>query len=104
VIDANVIEKTCQRPETNGGHGIAAANSFDYVIVNNVVSQNVRWGIVASGGVGTSPEEGHPMSQRYVVANNVCRANAAGGITLDPSTREGEEQPSTREREEQPTG
>jgi parallel beta-helix repeat protein len=25
------------------------------------------------------------MSQRYVVANNVCRLNAAGGITIDPT-------------------
>jgi hypothetical protein len=33
------------------------------------------------------------MSKRYVVANNICRANTSGGITLDPSTRDGEEQP-----------
>ena len=31
------------------------------------------------------------MSKRYMVANNICRANTAGGITLDPSTRDGEE-------------
>lgn len=85
VIEGNVIQKTCQRSETRGGHGIAAANSFDYVIVNNVASENERWGIVASGGVGIFPPQ-HPMSQRYVVANNVCRANATGGITIDPTT------------------
>ena len=93
VIDGNVVQDIRQRDETTGGNGIGAANSFDYAIVNNVVSGNARWGIVASGGVGTSPEEGHPMSKRYVVANNICRANTAGGITLDPSTRDGEEQP-----------
>jgi hypothetical protein len=91
VIDGNVVQDIRQRGETTSGHGIAAANSFDYAIVNNVVSGNARWAIVASGGVGTSPEEGHPMSKRYVVANNICRANTAGGITLDPSTRDGEE-------------
>ena len=26
------------------------------------------------------------MSHHYVVANNICRANVSGGITLDPST------------------
>jgi parallel beta-helix repeat protein len=88
VIDGNVVQSTRQRENTQGGHGISAANSFDYAIVNNVSSENVRWGIVASGGVGTSPEEGHAMSKRYVVANNICRANGAGGITLDPSTRD----------------
>ena len=93
VIDGNVVQDIRQRDETTGGHGIGAANSFDYAIVNNVVSGNARWGIVASGGVGTSPEEGHPMSKRYVVANNICRANTAGGITLDPSTRDGEDNP-----------
>ena len=87
VIDGNVIQKTVQRPGTRGGHGIAAANSFDYVIVNNVASENERWGIVASGGVGIFPPQ-HPMSQRYVVANNVCRANATGGITIDPTLPE----------------
>lgn len=86
VIDGNVIRKTVQRQDTHGGHGIAVANSFDYVIVNNEASENERWGIVASGGVGLSPDQGFPMSQRYVVENNVCRANAAGGITIDPST------------------
>jgi Right handed beta helix region len=86
VIDGNAIQKTIQRSNTLGGHGIAAANCFDYVIVNNVVGDNVRWGIVASGGVGLSPDEGYLMSRRYVVANNVCRANGAGGITIDPST------------------
>jgi len=91
VIDGNVVQHICQRDETTGGHGISAANSFDYTIVNNIVSGNARWGIVASGGVGTSPEEGHPMSKRYTVANNICRANTSGGITLDPSTRDGEE-------------
>ena len=88
VIDGNVIQGTRQRENTQGGHGISVANSFDYAIVNNVSSENVRWGIVASGGVGTSPEEGHAMSKRYVVANNICRANGDGGITLDPSTRD----------------
>jgi len=85
VIDGNVIEKTLQKPGTNNGHGIAVANSFDYVIVNNVASDNERWGINASGGVGLWPPL-HPMSQRYVVANNVCRGNAVGGITIDPTT------------------
>jgi Right handed beta helix region len=87
VIDGNVIQKTVQRPGTHAGHGIAAANSFDYVIVNNVASENERWGIVASGGVGLWPPD-HPMSQRYVVANNLCRRNAAGGITIDPTLPE----------------
>ncbi len=87
VIDGNVIQKTVQRPGTHAGHGIAAANSFDYVIVNNVASENERWGVVASGGVGLWPPD-HPMSQRYVVANNVCRRNAAGGITIDPTLPE----------------
>jgi parallel beta-helix repeat protein len=87
VIDGNVIQKTVQKPGTHGGHGIAAANSFDYVIVNNVASENERWGIVASGGVGIWPPQ-HPMSQRYAVANNICRANAAGGITIDPTLPE----------------
>jgi parallel beta-helix repeat protein len=84
VVDGNVVEKTVQRPGTRGGHGIAAASSFDYAIVNNVASENARWGIVASGAAGLSPDE-HPMSQRFVVANNVCRANGAGGITIDPT-------------------
>jgi parallel beta-helix repeat protein len=87
VIDGNVIRKTVHKRPTNG-HGIAAANSFDYVIVNNVTSENERWGIVASGGIGLWPDKGHLMSQRYVVANNVCRANAAGGITIDPTLPE----------------
>jgi Right handed beta helix region len=52
-----------------------------------VASENERWGIVASGGVGLWPPD-HLMSQRYVVANNVCRANAAGGITIDPTLPE----------------
>jgi hypothetical protein len=85
VIDGNVIHKTVQRPGTHGGHGIVAANSFDYVIVNNIASENDRWGIVASGGVGLWPQDGHPMSKRYVVANNVCRGNVVGGITIDPT-------------------
>jgi hypothetical protein len=88
VIDGNVVEETRQRDDTTAGHGIAAANSFDYAIINNVVSKNARWGIVASGGIGLSPDEGYAMSQRYVVANNLCRANVSGGITLDPSTRD----------------
>jgi parallel beta-helix repeat protein len=87
VIDGNVIQKTVQKPGTRGGHGIAAANSFDYVIVNNMASENERWGIVASGSVGIFPPQ-HPMSQRYVVANNVCRANVDGGITIDPTVGE----------------
>ena len=86
VIDGNVIHKTARRKGTNGGHGIAVANSFDYIIVNNVASENDRWGIVASGGVGLSPEE--TMSQYFVVQNNICRANTDGGITIDPSTRD----------------
>jgi parallel beta-helix repeat protein len=28
------------------------------------------------------------MSQRYIVANNVCRSNTAGGITIDPTLPE----------------
>lgn len=88
VIDGNVVEATRQRLHTTAGHGISAANSFDYAIINNVVSKNARWGIVASGGIGLTPEEGYPMSHHYVVANNVCRANVSGGITLDPSTRD----------------
>jgi hypothetical protein len=86
VIDGNVIHNTARRKGTNGGHGIAVANSFDYIIVNNVASENDRWGIVASGGVGLSPEE--TMSQYFVVQNNICRANTDGGITIDPSTRD----------------
>ena len=83
-----MIQKTIQRPGTTGGHGIAAANSFDYVIVNNAASENERWVIAASSGLGLWPDQGHPMSQRYVVANNVCRGNAAGGITIDPTLPE----------------
>jgi hypothetical protein len=89
VIDGNVIEDTRQRPDTRGGHGIGVANSFDYAIVNNVAIRNTRWGIVASGFAGASP----PMSQRYVVANNFCRANTDGGITLDPSTADADGNP-----------
>jgi parallel beta-helix repeat protein len=87
VIDGNVIQKTAQRSGTHGGHGIDAANSFDYAIVNNIASENERWGITASGGVGLWPPD-HPMSQRFVVANNVCRANVSGGITIDPTMGE----------------
>jgi parallel beta-helix repeat protein len=87
IIDGNVIQKTAQKPGTHGGHGIGAANSFDYVIVNNVASENERWGITASGGVGLWPPD-HAMSQRFVVANNVCRANVSGGITIDPTMGE----------------
>src|SRR4029453_17010189 len=83
-IDGNVIQMTIQRKGTNSGHGIGAANSLDYVIVNNVASENERWGIAASSGLGLWPKQ-YRMSQRYVVANNVCRANAAGGITIDPT-------------------
>jgi parallel beta helix pectate lyase-like protein len=88
VIDGNVVEATRQRPDTTAGHGISAANSFDYAIINNVVSRNARWGIVASGGIGLTPDGGYPMSHHYVVANNMCRDNVSGGITLDPSTRD----------------
>ena len=84
VIDGNVIQMTIQRKGTNAGHGIGAANSLDYVIVNNVASENERWGIAASTGLGLWPKQ-YRMSQRYVVANNICRANAAGGITIDPT-------------------
>lgn len=86
VIDGNVIQETVQKIDTTGGHGIAVANSFDYVIVNNVASDNDRWGIVASGGVGLPPKE--TMSRYFVVQNNICRGNAVGGITIDPSTRD----------------
>src|SRR4030095_2230766 len=84
VIDGNVIQKIIQRPGTNGGHGIGAANSLDYVIVNNVASESARGGSAPGGGVGLWPPD-HAMSQRFVVANNVCRANASGGITIDPT-------------------
>jgi hypothetical protein len=87
VIDGNVVQKTVQSLGSRGGQGIFAANSFDYVIVNNVASENERWGIVASGSVGIFPPQ-HPMSQRYLVAHNVCRANATGGITIDPTLPE----------------
>lgn len=87
VIDGNVIQRTIQRPGTHGGHGIGAANSFDYAIVNNVASENERWGIAASAGVGLWPPD-HAMSQRFVVTNNICRANVSGGITIDPTMGE----------------
>jgi parallel beta-helix repeat protein len=93
IIDGNVIQKTSQRELTHAGHGIAAANSFDYVIVNNVASDNQRWGIVASGGIGLWPKDGFTMSQRFVVANNVCRANVAGGITIDPTAPPEKDEP-----------
>jgi parallel beta-helix repeat protein len=101
IIDGNVVQKTSQRRElTHGGHGIAAANSFDYVIVNNVASNNDGWGIVASGGIGLWPKDGFTMSQRYVVANNVCRDNVAGGITIDPTTPPPEPPPEGEPEEE----
>ncbi|MDJ0667762.1 MAG: right-handed parallel beta-helix repeat-containing protein [Desulfobacterales bacterium] len=84
VIKENVIHKTVQKPGTKGGHGIKSDNSFDIVIADNVASENERWGIVASGGSGNWPPR-HPMSQRCIVAHNVCRANDAGGITIDPT-------------------
>jgi parallel beta helix pectate lyase-like protein len=84
VIDGNMIEKTQQKENTHGGHGIAAAHCFDYVIVNNVVNESWRWGIVAAGGLGAFSQD-HEMSKRYVVANNVCRGNRDGGITIDPT-------------------
>jgi parallel beta-helix repeat protein len=88
VIDGNVIKRTIRRERTTAGHGIAVAASFDYVIVNNAAIDNDRWGIVASGGVGPSPEVGVAMSRYFVVQNNICRGNAVGGITIDPSTRD----------------
>ncbi len=84
VIDGNVIEETLQRPNTHSGHGIDAANCFDYVIADNVASGNARWGIVASGAAGIFPPD-VAMSQRFVVAHNVCRSNKVGGITIDPT-------------------
>jgi len=93
VIDGNVIQRTIQRKGTTAGHGIAVANSFDYVIGNNAAIENDRWGIVASGGVGLSPEEGFAMSRYFVVQNNICRDNAVGGITIDPSTKDDEGNP-----------
>ena len=93
VIDGNTVQKIIRRDNTNSGHGIAVANSFDYVIANNMASENARWGIVASGGIGLSPDDGVAMSQRYVVQNNICRGNAAGGITLDPSTTDDDGKP-----------
>jgi parallel beta-helix repeat protein len=86
VIDGNVIRNTAQRTDTTAGHGIAVASCFDYVIVNNAAIDNARWGIVASGGIGLAPEE--MMSRYFVVQNNICRGNAVGGITIDPSTRD----------------
>jgi parallel beta-helix repeat protein len=88
VIDGNVIKETVRREGTTAGHGISVAASFDYVIVNKAAIDNGRWGIVASGGVGPSPEVGVVMSQYFVVQNNICRGNAVGGITIDPSTRD----------------
>ena len=93
VIDGNVIKETIRREGTTAGHGIGVAASFDYVIVNNTAIDNGRWGIVASGGVGPGPEAGVAMSRYFVVQNNICRGNAAGGITIDPSTRDHEENP-----------
>ena len=84
VIDGNTVEKTAQKGDTHNGHGIAAAHAFDYVITNNVVNDSARWGIVAAGGLGAFSQD-HPMSKRYVVANNVCRGNRDGGITIDPT-------------------
>ena len=88
VIDGNVVKETIRREGTTAGHGISVAASFDYVIANNTAIDNRRWGIVASGGVGPSPEVGVVMSQYFVVQNNICRGNAVGGITIDPSTRD----------------
>jgi parallel beta-helix repeat protein len=87
VIDGNVVQKTVQKKGTTAGHGISVSSSFDYVITNNVVSENGRWGIVASGGVGPSDQD-RVMSKCFVVQNNICRGNAVGGITIDPSTRD----------------
>ena len=92
VIDGNVIQQTVQRKDTTAGHGIAVATSFDYVIVNNVASDNERWGIVASGAAGLSPARSS-MSKYFVVQNNICRGNAVGGITIDPSTRDDQGNP-----------
>ena len=92
VIDGNVIKETIRRDGTTAGHGISVAASFDYVIVNNATIDNGRWGIVASGGVGPS-EVDVAMSRYFVVQNNICRGNAVGGITIDPSTREDQETP-----------
>ena len=93
VIDGNVIKQTIKRKGTTAGHGIGVAASFDYVIVNNAAIDNGRWGIVASGGVGPAPEVGLAMSKYFVVQNNICRGNAVGGITIDPSTRDADENP-----------
>jgi parallel beta-helix repeat protein len=93
VIDGNVIKDTIKRNNTTAGHGISVAASFDYVIVNNAAIDNGRWGIVASGGVGPSPDVGVAMSRYFVVQNNICRGNAVGGITIDPSTRDTDEIP-----------
>jgi hypothetical protein len=92
VIDGNLIQQTGQKKDTTAGHGIAVATSFDYVIVNNVASDNGRWGIVASGGAGLSPARAS-MSKYFVVQNNICRGNAVGGITIDPSTRDDDGNP-----------
>jgi len=93
VIDGNVIKETIRRKGTTAGHGIGVAASFDYVIVNNAAIDNGRWGIVASGGVGPSPDVDVAMSRYFVVQNNICRGNAVGGITIDPSTRDADENP-----------
>lgn len=87
VIDGNVIRETIRQGDTTAGHGIDVAASFDYIIVNNMAINNGRWGIVASGAVGPSPQPPAEMSKYFVVQNNICRANAVGGITIDPSTR-----------------
>ena len=93
MIDGNVITGTIRRDRTTAGHGISVAASFDYVIVNNAAIDNGRWGIVASGGVGPSPEVDIVMSRYFVVQNNICRGNTVGGITIDPSTREDQDTP-----------
>jgi parallel beta-helix repeat protein len=93
VIDGNVIKETIKREGTTAGHGIGVSASFDYIIVNNAAIDNDRWGIVASGGVGPSSEVDVVMSRYFVVQNNICRGNAVGGITIDPSTRDDDEIP-----------
>jgi parallel beta-helix repeat protein len=74
----------------NRRHGIAFRFSYDWHVHNCVVKRNgggerdqakLRgWGIAAGGG----PEKRIPNSD-FTITNNICEANYAGGITLDPT-------------------
>ena len=54
IVDGNVIRNTLRVPETNGGHGIVVASSFDYIIVNNESTGNARWGTMTIRGSRSS--------------------------------------------------